>query len=123
MAYDTEELKENSLHEIKKHNLVFIEDVCVYIGITKATFYAHKLAKDEDILEALRANKVKTKHSMRAKWYNSENATLQLAFYKLIGTEEECHRLNGSKTEQKITGGDGSPVQINVNFKKKNETT
>jgi len=43
--------------------------------------------------------KEKIKHGLRTKWYNSDNATCQVALYKLLGTDDECHRLNGSKQE------------------------
>lgn len=37
---------------------------------------------------------------MYNKWFKSENPTLQIGLMKLISTEEEAHRLNG--TSQKI---------------------
>jgi hypothetical protein len=39
---------------------------------------------------------------MRSKWYKSENPTLQMGLYKLIGTPEEAERLG---TTLKHTGG------------------
>jgi hypothetical protein len=38
---------------------------------------------------------------MRNKWYKSESATLQIALMKMIATEDEAHRLNGSRQEIK----------------------
>ena len=41
------------------------------------------------------------KVDMRDKWYNSDNATLQIALMKLIADDDEAHRLNGTKREVK----------------------
>ena len=41
---------------------------------------------------------------MRSKWYKSDNATLQMGLMKLIGTEDEAHRLNGSSKKVEHSG-------------------
>jgi hypothetical protein len=38
---------------------------------------------------------------MRSKWYKSDAPALQIALMKIISTDEEAHRLNGSKQEIK----------------------
>lgn len=101
MAYETKELKKRALKAIVNDNCVFIEDVCVFMGIDKTTFYAHKLHESNDIKSAILKNKITVKSELRRQWYESDNATLKLALYKLIGTQEEAHRLNGSKQEIK----------------------
>jgi len=102
MAYKTEELEKKSLEAIDKHKLFFIEDVVAFLPCTKPTFYEHKLNESNAIKEALEKNKVEIKTSMRSKWYKSENPTLQMGLYKLIGTLEEAERLG---TTLKHTGG------------------
>ena len=102
MAYKTEELEKKSLEAIDKHKLFFIEDVVAFLPCTKTTFYDHKLHESNAIKEALEKNKVEIKTSMRSKWYKSENPTLQMGLYKLIGTPEEAERLG---TTLKHTGG------------------
>lgn len=99
MAYKKAELEEQALAAIKKHNLFFIEDVVAYLPCTKGTFYNKNLHELDAIKDALSNNRIKVKNGLRAKWYKSDNATVQIALYKLIGTEEEAHRLNGSKQE------------------------
>lgn len=99
MAYNKAELEKQALEAIKANNLMFVTDVPAYLPCSIATFYNKKLEELETIKEALEQNRIKTKNGLRAKWYKSDNATVQIALYKLIGTEEEAHRLNGSKQE------------------------
>ncbi len=102
MAYDTKELYQKALTAIEENKLFFVEDVAAYLGIVKSTFYDHfKEGSNESnaIKEQLEKNKITVKVSLRSKWYKSDAPALQLALYKIIGTEEEAHRLNGSKQE------------------------
>lgn len=103
MAITKKEKLKMSLEAIEKNKLVFIDDIIAYVPFTRATFYNAGLDKLDSIKDALNENKIKMKQGMKAKWYKSENATLQVALYKLIGSDEEAHRLNGShqKIDQK----------------------
>ena len=101
MAHDTKKLISQSLWAIEKYKLFFIEDVIAYVSCSRATFYNHNLDKLDTIKEALSKNKIEIKVSMRNKWYKSESATLQIALMKMIATEDEAHRLNGSRQEIK----------------------
>jgi len=102
MAYRTEELLEKALVAIAKHRLFFIEDVVAYLPCSKPTFYEHKLNEVNDLMQALENNRIEVKVSLRSKWYQSRNPLLQLALYKLIGTEEEYHRIASTKTQSDI---------------------
>jgi hypothetical protein len=51
------------------------------------------------------------KIEMRAKWYASDNATLQIGLMKLIANDDEAHRLNGTKREVKH---DTTDKEINI---------
>lgn len=93
MAYKTNELIKKCLKVIEERKLLFIEQVCVYVGISKQCFYDHKLDENDEIKEAILNNKIRIKHNMQHKFYMSDNPTLQLAFYKLIGTKEERQKL------------------------------
>ena len=101
MAHNKKKLIDESLSAIQKYKLFFIEDVIAYISCCKATFYKYKLNEIDSIKETLENNKINIKVSMRNKWYNSESATLQIALMKMIATDDEAHRLNGSKQEIK----------------------
>lgn len=107
MAYDREKIYEQALQAIEDNNLYFIDDVVAYIPITRKTFYEWwPTSSDEcnNIKEALDNNRVSAKVKMRKKWEDSDNPTLQIGLMKLISTDEEAHRLNGTKQEHKLSG-------------------
>jgi hypothetical protein len=99
--YNTQELTELSLKAIEEHSLLFIGDIFAYVPFSKATFYNHKLEQLDDIKSALGKNRSDMKVKMRKKWYESDNATLQIGLMKLISDDDEAHRLNGTKREIK----------------------
>jgi hypothetical protein len=104
MAYVTEELEQQALAAIEKHKLVFIEDIVAYLPCNKTTFYEHKLNESNVIKEALLKVKTEMKVSMRSKWYESDNATLQISLMKLIAGSEERKRLSQSYTDVTTKG-------------------
>ncbi len=97
MAYNTEDLYKQAIKAIEKNKLFFIEDLCAYLPCDKVTFYNHfKVDTNEfnTIKGLLEENRIKTKQGLKAKWYKDDNATKQLALYKLIGTDEERKKLS-----------------------------
>lgn len=114
MAYKKAELEATALDAIKKHNLVFIEDVVSFLPCDKTTFYKHKLNESNGIKDALDFNKVRLKVNMRKKWYESDNPALQMGLYKLIGTEEESDRLSGKQKIEHSGGVEVSAPVLNV---------
>jgi hypothetical protein len=103
MAYNKKKIFNQAKEAIEKNKLFFIEDIVAFLPCSRSTFYDFFPDKSDELdtlKELLEQNRVEIKVSMRSKWYKSENATLQLALMKLIGTDEEAHRLNGSS--QKI---------------------
>ncbi len=127
MAYDRNEIFEKAKKEIESKKLIWIEEVISFLPISKPTFYDY-FKIDSDELNTLKSliedNRVSLKAALRKKWYDSDAPALQMGLMKLLGTDEEAHRLNGSKTENKtdITSGgekigrfvttdlDGNPV-------------
>jgi hypothetical protein len=104
MAYDKIKIFEQAKEAIEKNKLFFIEDILAFIPCSKTTFYEFFPDKSEEsniLKDLLGNNKTAVKVSMRSKWYKSENPTLQVALMKIIATEDEAHRLNGSRTENK----------------------
>ena len=97
MAYEIHELEAKALEVITKNKLVFIHAVATFMGISRQTFYTYELDKLDTIKDALSNNKETIKAGLRKKWYDSENATVQIALYKLIGTDEESDRINSQK--------------------------
>lgn len=101
MAYKKKELEKLALAAIEAdEHIVSFDDVIAELPCSQKTFFNHKLHELHSLKEALGENKVKIKKSLRKKWKDSDNATVQIALYKLIGSEEEAERLNG--TRQKI---------------------
>ena len=115
MAYKTSELKAKAIEAIKKNKLIFIEDICAMIGISSPCFYDH-FQKDSDDFNELRSlldeNKISLKVSLRKKWFESDNATTQMALYKLCSTKEEHKKLQQNYTA--LTDEDGNSFEIKI---------
>jgi hypothetical protein len=104
MAYDRIKIYQQALDLIEKKKLFFIEDVVTLLPCTKSTFYDFFPIDSNElntIKEGLDKNKIEVKNGLRNKWYNGNNPLTQMALYKLIGTEEEYHRIASTKTENK----------------------
>lgn len=103
MAYNKDEIIQKALSAIEDEECVTIEEVLLFLPISKKTFYDWELHELNDLKEALQAMKVKLKKKMRRNWRNSENATLQIAEFKLISSDEERDKLNTQKVQQDNT--------------------
>ncbi len=102
------------LKTIQDKNIFTIEMIfSFYSGISRANFYKLGLNKLDTLKKALDDNKNRTKQSMLNKWYKSDNPTLQMGLMKIICTEDEAHRLNGSKTESKNETTHKGKIDIN----------
>jgi len=105
MAYDTNELERQSLEAITKYKLIWIEEVISYLPCARSTFYDNELDKSDTIKAAILKNRNDLKVGLRKKWYESDNATTQIALYKLIGTDDESDRINSQKQKVEHSGG------------------
>jgi hypothetical protein len=65
------------------------------------SFFPPESNELNDIKARLAKNRISMKANMRKKWYQSENATLQVALMKLIATDDEAARLSGVPKETK----------------------
>lgn len=102
MSYNTKILKAKAIEAIKKNRLIFIEDICAMCGISVDTYYRHfpKNSEDsEELSKLLSENKITLKVALRKKWFDSDNATTQMALYKLCSTPEEHKKLQQNYTE------------------------
>ena len=116
MPYNTEILKSKAIEAIKKNKLIFIEDICAMIGINKTTFYNHFTVDSNDFNELtnlLDENKISLKVGLRKKWFESDNATTQMALYKLCSTDIEHKKLQQNYSD--ITS-DGDKLQIHISL-------
>lgn len=97
MAYDKAEIIAKALSAIETEECVTIEEVVLFLPISKRTFYEWELHESQEIKDALDAVKIKVKKTMRRKWRSSDNPVLQIAEFKLISTDEERDKLSTSK--------------------------
>ena len=112
MAYKTEELLKQALEVAESKKLIFIEDIVAYLPCSKPTFYEHKINESNQLKEILLKNCTDIKTNLRAKWYKSDNATLQMALMKLVCTNEERRKLAMNYTE--IAGKDGEGIGLKI---------
>lgn len=112
MAFDTEELFNQAIVAIKKNNIYFIDDLSTYLPCTRKTLYEH-FPTDSDklhtIKELLADNIITTKQALKKKWKKSDNPSMSISLYKLLGTNEERRKLSQSFQDhtsggEKITG-------------------
>ncbi len=99
MAFKKEELVSQSIEAIKNNEILFIEELVSYLPCSMKTFYNYKLQDLQVVKEQLEKNRIMKKIELRNKWYNSENATLQITLYKLIANSEEYLRLTNQSIE------------------------
>ena len=106
MAYDKKKLYKKALELAESKKCFFIEQLVSFLSCSKTTFYDYyPLGSNEmnAIKDVLEANRIEVKTAMYNKWFKSDNPTLQIGLMKLIASDEEAHRLNGSKQEVKQT--------------------
>jgi hypothetical protein len=125
MAYNRIKIYEQALELIDKKKLFFIEDVVTLLPCSRSTFwefFPDKSDELDNIKELLDKNKIDIKNGLRNKWYNGNNPLTQMALYKLIGTEEEYHRIASTKTENKNINIE-KPIFNGLDLNVKNEET
>ncbi len=108
-----EEIIQKSLEIIEKKNIVFIRELCAYLPIGKSTFYEWDLDKSDVLRDAIDNSKVCRKASLRSNWEASDNATLQLASYRLMSEPDEHKKLNQNYTDITTDGDKILPYDMN----------
>jgi len=99
MAFDTKELIKSAIKILNKDDsLIFIDDLCVHLGISRQTYYDHELDKVDVIKQHMLKNKVSIKKELRNKWMKTENATTEIFLYKLAANQEELNKVNNVST-------------------------
>ncbi len=106
MAYDPKELEKLALEEIETNkSCVFNDDIIAILPCSNHTYYDLKLHELHTIKDGLLKNRVSKKQAMRKKWEDGDNATTQVAFYKLISEDDERQKLsNHDKVDHSIKG-------------------
>lgn len=108
-----EKLEQEALRILEKHkDIYFFSDLAAELGYARQYLYEIGFSPDtnDTIKSALDENKKRVKRGLRNKWYNNDNATTQVALYRLLADEDELSRLNNSKME--VTGAGGSPLAM-----------
>ena len=103
--YNKKKLLKQAKEAIINNNLFFIEDVVAFLGVSKSTFYKYfpaELDEMDELKSDLSRNKALVKIELRKKWLASDNATTQLALYKLICDSDERRLLSVSYSEVSI---------------------
>lgn len=116
MAYKKQDMIEQAVKAIEENDLIFIDEIFAFVPYSKATFYDKKLDESDTIKKAITESKIKTKSHLRKQWRKSDNPSLQIALYKLIGSDEEAEKLNGTKQKHEHTGEIATTHCIRLEF-------
>ena len=116
MAYKKQEIIDQCLEVLDNEIILFIEELVSFLPITKKTFYLWKLHECDDIKNALQQSKINAKAKLRRNWMASENATLNVALYKLIADDEEHRKLSASYVPS--ADADQKPLKYEVKISK-----
>lgn len=116
MAYKKQDMIDQAVKAIEEHELIFIEEIFAFVPYSKATFYDKKLDESDTLKKAITESKIKTKSHLRKQWRKSDNPTLQIALYKLIGSDEEAEKLNGTRQKVEHTGQISTDHRLEIEF-------
>ena len=97
-AKQKEAILKKAIKVAKDENLCFMHYIVAYLPISNGTFYDWKLHELEELKDVLEENAIKKKTVLLTKWGDSNNATLQIALFKLLANEEERKILADNQT-------------------------
>mgnify|MGYP003619516593 CR=1 FL=1 len=112
MMSKAEEYKLELLNVINEKKIAFLDHAFAFTSFSRSTAYNNGLDKLDSIKDALRKNRVKAKAYMLNKWIESDNATLQLAAYRLCADTEEHQKLNQQYIDHTSKGEKIQPAPI-----------
>lgn len=95
--YDKDKIFEQAKQVATDKKLLSVTDIVDFLPLARSHFYNYfpdGSPELEELRKILDGNKIAIKTSLRAKWYNSDNATLQMALYRLAASPEEHRALN-----------------------------
>ena len=107
MAHDRKLIFEKAKEQITSKKLIFVEEVVSFLPIAKKTFYEWfpiDSNESNELKELIEINKISLKTSMRKKWYDSDNPTLQMGLMKLLASPEEHKKLSQNYTDHTTDG-------------------
>jgi len=115
MKYNKQEIFKQAKEAIIKYKLIFIEEILGYIPMSKQTLYDYFPVNSDELDELknlINTNKLQMKNGLRKKWYDNNNATTQIALYRLLATKEENEALSLNKQDISITNGEVVRIEI-----------
>lgn len=99
------ELEQRALQILaERKDIYFFCDLATELGYSREWLNQLGVDKLDTIKKALLVNKQNVKRGLRNKWFNNDNATTQVALYKLLADEEELGRLNNVDVNLKAKG-------------------
>jgi hypothetical protein len=99
VEHKTDKLVKLAVDAINKHGIVFVKYIIPHLPITRITFYARGLDKNEEIKEALYNQKIAKKQHIVDDWAKSDNFAKQKHFMLLAGDKDERERLHGKDSD------------------------
>ncbi len=93
-----EAILKKAIKVAKEKKLCFMHYIVAYLPISNGTFYDWKFNELEELKDILEENAIKKKTELLDKWKDSNNATLQIALFKLLANEEERKILADNQT-------------------------
>lgn len=110
------ELEEQCVKIINENHIFFIKDLCAFLPFARSTFYDLGLDKSDRIREEINKQKIATKQALKLRWAVSDNATLQIALYRLLADAEEKEALNSYHKQQNNEEQTEGQLPINQMF-------
>jgi len=106
MAKSKKQRYEEEILEVIKNKKImrFSHVFAHYTGCSMSTAYNHELEKLESIKEALKKNRSTATNYLIQKWISSDNATLNVAAFKLVCSDEERQKLNQQNVDLNHSG-------------------
>ncbi len=95
---EKEKILQKAIKVAKDKKLFFMHYVSAYLPISSKTFYVWKCHESQELKDILEENTILKKTKMLTKWEDTNNATLQIALFKLLATEEEREILADNRT-------------------------
>lgn len=114
MAYDKKIIFEKVIDVIRNNKLKHFDYIEGFVEpCTKTLYDLFPMESNElhAIKRELDNNKIATKIKLQNNWEDSENATLQIAAFKLIATQEERKNLSQNYTDL-TTDGEKISIQF-----------
>lgn len=101
-----QKLEKECLELVIQNSIVFLDEIFIYSEVLPSVFFEMKLNESQQIKDAIDINRAKLKRDLRLKWFDSTNATLNAALYKLVCTDDEKRSLSASAVNKASNSND-----------------